>query len=92
MTNMYLRLKYFKEVELRATREEDTFQMVAEYCFHWSMRQGWFQFSPEDKLPGGKKIQNRNGTNSLKPKSPNSLFYEAFLKPYDEKRYITVKY
>ena len=80
------RFKYFKEVELRATGEEDTFQLVAEYCYHWSMRQGWFQMSPEDKLPGGKKIGNRDGTNSLKPKCQNSFFYEASLKPFDEKK------
>lgn len=80
------RFKYFKEVELKADREDDTFPLVAEYCYHWSMRQGWFMMAPEDKLPGGQKIGNRDGTNSLKPRCHESLFYEAFLKPFDSKK------
>ena len=81
-----LRFLYLKEVELRATRDDETFSTVAEYCYHWSMRQGWFQHDPEDKLPGGKKIENRDGSMSLKGKTKSSLFYNAKLKEYDYSR------
>jgi len=50
------------------------------------MKQGWFMMSPDDKLPGGQKIGNRDGSNSLKPRCHESLFYEAFLKPFDSKK------
>ena len=50
------------------------------------MRQGWFQHDPEDKLPGGKKIENRDGSMSLKGKTKSSLFYNAKLKEYDYSR------
>ena len=77
---------YFKECELKATRSCETFMAVAEYCFHWSLRQGWFQLDENGKLPGGKKILNRDGSRSLKLKYEDSLFYEAKLKPYDSTR------
>ena len=77
---------YLKETELGAGGSEETFSHVAEYCHMWSCGQGWFQFNPEDKLPGGKKIANRDGSNSLKPKSRKSLFYERPLKAFDSKR------
>ena len=42
---------------------------------------------PADKLlPGGKKIQNRDGSNSLKPKTNTSLFFERKLKEFDSTR------
>ena len=77
---------YLKENELGARKSEETFSMVAEYCHMWSCGQGWFQFNPNDKLPNGKKIGNRNGTNSLKPKTVKSLFYERPLKAFDGER------
>ena len=44
-----------------------------------------------DKLPGGPKIRNRDGSYSLKPKSKKSLFSERFLKQHDETRFVIVK-
>ena len=60
--------------------------MVADFCYHWSMRQGWFQFSSKDKMPGGKSIVNRDGSRTLKAKGPKSLAFDASLKPYDENK------
>ena len=84
INNVLCRLLYYKEVELRAKREEETFSVVAEFCFHLSLRQGWFQLLGENKLPGGRSIRNRDGSRSLKPKGKESLMYEASLKAYDE--------
>ena len=78
-------MKYFKESELCAN-ENHSFGDVAEYCYQWSVSQGWFQFDGNDKLPGGPKIRNRDGSLSLKPKSKTSLFSERFLKQHDETR------
>ena len=58
-----IRFLYFKEQELQATRKQETFQVVAEYCYHWSLRQGWFQLDPKNKLPGGRVVANRDGSN-----------------------------
>ena len=80
-------MKYFKETELGAIGDKETFMDVAEYCYQWSIGQGWFQMDPADKLlPGGKKIQNRDGSNSLKPKTNTSLFFERKLKEFDSTR------
>ena len=79
-------MKYFKEEELCARGDRHTFSAVAEYCYNWSCGQGWFQFNKDEKLPGGKKVLNRDGSASIKPKSSNSLISERKLKSYNDKK------
>ena len=79
-------MKYLKEEELCATDEKYTFSSVAEYCYNWSATQGWFQLSPTDKMPGGKKIGNVDGSKSIKPKKVSSLNSEIKLKDYDHSK------
>ena len=81
-------MKYFKEEELCAVDDRYTFSSVAEYCFNWSCGQGWFQFNQNEKLPAGKKVGNRDGTSSIKPKNWSSLISERKLKMYDDKKYV----
>ena len=78
-------MKYFKECELCAD-ENHSFNDVAEYCYQWSLSQGWFQLDGRDKLPGGPRIGNRDGSKSLKPRSKSSLFVERHLKEHDDTR------
>ena len=86
---VYCWMKYLKEVELGAINRNETYQMVAEYLFHLSMAQGWFQFERNSRLPGGKRIENRNGSKSLKAKTRHCLFIkDRPLKEYDDTRYV----
>ena len=85
--NVYKWIKYVKETELGARKEFETFPMVAEYLFHLSMGQGWFQFQKKSRTPGGKQIQNRNGSNSLKTKNRSALLVaDRPLKDYDDRK------
>lgn len=84
---VYRWMKYIKETELGAIKDWETYQMVAEYLYHLSMGQGWFQFSKKSRIPGGRQIQNRDGSNSLKTKNRSALLVaERPLKEYDDRK------